>query len=161
MARSKEVSFGYIKSEGIDGACEAEVRRQLEQRDLELIWTKDVFMSYLNLREHQPILFDIRGDLNDIWKIQGAARLIGTTVRTMGVLGIEAIDGLMDVKMSIRDQFALPCEFDREKQMSYPNYMHAADYREQVEQDVKILVPEKLPIVQQYNGVNRLTKRVW
>jgi hypothetical protein len=118
-------------------------------------------MSYLNLREHQPILFDIRGDLNDIWKIQGAARLIGTTVRTMGVLGIEAIDRLMDVKLSIRDQFALPCEFDREKQMSYPNYMHAADDREQVEQDVKILVPEELPIVQQYNGVNRLTKRVW
>lgn len=112
--RSKEISFGYIKSEGIDGACEAEVRRQLEQQDLELIWTKDVFMSYLNLREHQPILFDIRGDLNDIWKIQGAARLIGTTVRTMGVLGIEAIDRLMDVKLSIRDQFALPCEFDRE-----------------------------------------------
>lgn len=41
--------------------------------------------------------------------IQGAARLIDTTVRTMGVLGIEAIDGLMDVKLSIRDQFALPC----------------------------------------------------
>ena len=161
MVRSKEVSFGYIKSEGIDGACEAEVRRQLEQQDLELIWTKDVFMSYLNLRERQPILFDIRGDLNDIWKIQGAARLIGTTVRTMGVLGIEAIDRLMDVKLSIRDQFALPCEFDREKQMSYPNYMHAADDREQVEQDVKILVPEELPIVQQYNGVDRLTKRVW
>lgn len=161
MTRSREISFGYIKPEGVDGACEAEVRRQLGQRDLELIWTKDVFMSYLKLREHQPILFDIRGDLNDIWKIQGAARLIGTTVRTIGVLGAEAIAGLKEVKLSIRDQFALPCEFDREKQMSYPNYMHAADDREQVEQDVKILVPEKLPIVQQYNGVNQLTKRVW
>lgn len=158
---SKEVSFGYIKAEGIDGECEFEVRRQLEQRDLELLWTRDVFMGYLQLREHQPILFDLKGDLNDIWKIQGAARLIGSTVRTMGVLGVDAIEGLLDVKLAIRDQFALPCEFDREKQTSYPNYMHAADDREQVEQDVKILVADKLPIVQSYNGINRLTKRIW
>lgn len=158
---NKELSFGYVKSEGIDGPCEAEVRKQIEQHDLELLWTKDVFMDYLRLREHQPILFDIKGDLNDIWKIQGAARLIGTTVRTLGVIGIDAVDALMDVKMSIRDQFALPCEFDREKQVSYPNYMHAADDMEQVEQDIKILIPEKLPLAHQYNGVHKLTKRVW
>ena len=72
-------------------------------------------MDYLRLREHQPILFDIKGDLNDIWKIQGAARLIGTTVRTFGVIGVDAVDALMDVKMAIRDRFAVPCEFDREK----------------------------------------------
>lgn len=158
---NKELSFGYVKSEGIDGPCEAEIRKQIERHDLELLWTKDVFMDYLRLREHQPILFDIKGDLNDIWKIQGAARLIGTTVRTLGVVGIDAVDALMDVKMTIRDRFALPCEFDREKQVSYPNYMHAADDMEQVEQDIKILIPEKLPLVHQYNGVHKLTKRVW
>lgn len=158
---NKELSFGYVKSEGIDGPCEAEVRRQIEQHDLELLWTRDVFMDYLRLREHQPILFDIKGDINDIWKIQGAARLIGTTVRTLGVVGVDAVDALMDVKMTIRDQFALPCEFDRERQVSYPNYMHAADDMEQVEQDIKILIPEKLPLARQYNGVHKLTKRVW
>ena len=89
---NKELSFGYIKSEGIGGPCEVEVRRQIEQHDLELLWAKDVFMDYLRLREHQPILFDIKGDLNDIWKIQGAARLIGTTVRTFGVIGVDAVD---------------------------------------------------------------------
>jgi len=158
---NKELSFGYVKSEGIDGPCEAEIRKQIERHDLELLWTKDVFMDYLRLREHQPILFDIKGDLNDIWKIQGAARLIGTTVRTLGVVGVDAVDALMDVKMTIRDRFALPCEFDREKQVSYPNYMHAADDMEQVEQDIKILIPEKLPLAHQYNGVHKLTKRVW
>ncbi len=158
---NKELSFGYVKSEGIDGPCEAEVRRQIEQHDLELLWTRDVFMDYLRLREHQPILFDIKGDINDIWKIQGAARLIGTTVRTLGVVGVDAVDALMDVKMTIRDQFAVPCEFDRERQVSYPNYMHAADDMEQVEQDIKILIPEKLPLARQYNGVHKLTKRVW
>ena len=134
---NKELSFGYVKSEGIDGPCEAEVRRQIEQHDLELLWTRDVFMDYLRLREHQPILFDIKGDINDIWQIQGAARLIGTTVRTLGVVGVDAVDALMDVKMTIRDQFAVPCEFDRERQVSYPNYMHAADDMEQVEQDIQ------------------------
>ena len=158
---NKELSFGYVKSEGIDGPCEAEIRKQIERHDLELLWTKDVFMDYLRLREHQPILFDIKGDLNDIWKIQGAARLIGTTVRTLGVVGVDAVDALMDVKMTIRDRFALPCEFDREKQVSYPNYTHAADDMEQVEQDIKILIPEKLPLAHQYNGVHKLTKRVW
>ena len=158
---NKELSFGYVKSEGIDGPCEAEVRRQIEQHDLELLWTRDVFMDYLRLREHQPILFDIKGDINDIWKIQGAARLIGTTVRTLGVVGVDAVDALMDVKMTIRDQFAVPCEFDRERQVSYPNYMHAADDMEQVEQDINILIPEKLPLARQYNGVHKLTKRVW
>ena len=158
---NKELSFGYVKSEGIDGPCEAEVRRQIEQHDLELLWTRGVFMDYLRLREHQPILFDIKGDINDIWKIQGAARLIGTTVRTLGVVGVDAVDALMDVKMTIRDQFAVPCEFDRERQVSYPNYMHAADDMEQVEQDIKILIPEKLPLARQYNGVHKLTKRVW
>lgn len=158
---NKELSFGYVKSEGIDGPCEAEIRKQIERHDLELLWTKDVFMDYLRLREHQPILFDIKGDLNDIWKIQGAARLIGTTVRTLGVVGVDAVDALMDVKMTIRDRFALPCEFDREKQVSYPNYMHAADDMEQVEQDIKILIPEKLPLAHQYNGVHKLTKQVW
>ncbi len=158
---NKELSFGYIKSEGIGGPCEVEVCRQIEQRDLELLWIKDVFMDYLSLREHQPILFDIKGDLSDIWKIQGAARLIGTTVRTFGVIGVDAVDALMDVKMSIRDRFAVPCEFDREKQMSYPNYMHAADDMEQVEQDIKILIPEKLPLARQYNGIHKLTKQIW
>ncbi len=158
---SKELSFGYIKSEGIDNACEAEVRQQIKLHDLELLWTRDIFMDYLRLREHQPILFDIKGDLNDIWKIQGAARLIGTTVRTIGVVGVEAVNALMDIKLSIRNEFALPCEFDRERQISYPNYMHAADNMEQVEQDVKILIPEKLPLVHQYNGVHKLTKQVW
>ena len=118
-------------------------------------------MDYLRLREHQPILFDIKGDLSDIWKIQGAARLIGTTVRTFGVIGVDAVDALMDVKMSIRDRFAVPCEFDREKQMSYPNYMHAANDMEQVEQDIKILIPEKLPLARQYNGIHKLTKQIW
>lgn len=70
--RSEEISFGYIKSEGIDGSCEAEVRRQLEKRGLELLWVKDVFMDYLSLREHQPVLFDIKGDLNDIRTIAEA-----------------------------------------------------------------------------------------
>lgn len=48
-------------------------------------------------------------------------------MRTFGVIGVDVVDDLMDVRMSIRDRFAVPCEFDREKQMSYPNYMHAAD----------------------------------
>ena len=158
---NKELSFGYVKSEGIDGPCEAEVCKRIERHGLELLWIKDVFMDYLRLREHQPILFDIKGDLNDIWKIQGAARLIGTTVRTLGVVGVDAVDALMDIKMTIRDRFALPCEFDREKQVSYPNYMHAADDMEQVEQDIKILIPEKLLLAHQYDGVHKLTKRVW
>lgn len=157
----KEIGFGYIKQEGIAGPCEEEVYRQLERRDMEILWVKDVFMDYLKLREHQPILFDLRGDLNDIWKIQGAARLIGTTVRTVGILGPNAISELFDIKLSIRGQFALPCEFDRERQMSYPNYMHAADNREQVQQDIKVLVPEELAAVQQCNGVHPLTKGVW
>ena len=98
---SKELSFGYIKSEGIDNACETEVRQQIKLHDLELLWTRDVFMDYLRLREHQPILFDIKGDLNDIWKIQGAARLIGTTVRTIGVVGVEAVNALMDINLFV------------------------------------------------------------
>lgn len=58
-------------------------------------------------------------------------------MRTLGVVGVDAVDALMDVKMTIRDQFAVPCEFDRERQVSYPNYMHAADDMEQVEQDIQ------------------------
>ena len=37
---NKELSFGYIKSESIGGPCEVEVRRQIEQHDLELLWAK-------------------------------------------------------------------------------------------------------------------------
>ncbi len=77
------------------------------------------------------------------------------------MIGVDAVDTLMDVKMAIRDRFAVPCEFDREKQMSYPNYMHAADDMEQVEQDIKILIPEKLPLARQYNGTHKLTKQIW
>lgn len=33
---SHEVSFAYIKSEGIDTTCEADVYRELAERDLEI-----------------------------------------------------------------------------------------------------------------------------
>lgn len=156
-----EVSFAYIKSEGIDGPCEAEVYDELQQRNLELIQTKDLFIGYLKLREHQPILFDLKGDLNDIWKIQGAARLIGTTVRSLLVEGDDAIHECFEAKMSIRNKYALPREFDRENQISYPNYMHAGDNKSQVEHDVAVLLPESLELVQKLNGINPIKEKVW
>lgn len=75
-----EVSFAYIKSEGISNTCEEDVYQELSERNLDIVQVKDIFINYLKLRRHQPILFDIKGDSNDIWKIQGSARLIGTTV---------------------------------------------------------------------------------
>lgn len=156
-----EISFSYIKAEGIDGSCEKDVFDEIDRRNLELIQVKDVFMGYLKLREHQPILFDIKGDLNDIWKIQGAGRLIGSTVRTILTQGDDAISQMFDVKMDIRDRYALPREFDRESEMSYPNYMHAADNRAQVENDVRVLLPDNLELVQGVNGINPIRQSIW
>lgn len=59
-------------------------------------------MNYIKLIEHQPILFDLKGDLNDIRKIQGTGRLIGTTVRSLLVLGEDAIQQSFDTKLNIR-----------------------------------------------------------
>ncbi len=42
---SHEVSFAYIKSEGIDTTCEADVYRELAERDLEIVQIKDIFMN--------------------------------------------------------------------------------------------------------------------
>lgn len=158
---SHEISFAYIKSEGIDTTCEADVYHELAERELEIVQIKDMFMSYIKLREHQPILFDIKGDLNDIWKIQGAARLIGTTVRTLLIQGDGAIQQTFDTKLKIREKYALPKEFDREKEMSYPNYMHAADNKAQVQNDVKVLLPQDLSLVQQVNGDHPMTTKIW
>lgn len=156
-----EVSFLYVKSEGMDGPCEVDVMAGLDERSLEIIHLKDVFMNYIKLREHQPILFDIVGDLNDIWKVQGAARLMGTTVRTMVVGGDQAIEKTADLKAAIRSKYALPCEFDREREMSFPNFVHAADNRPQVDHDIKILVPEQLEFVRSVNGVHEMVDRIW
>lgn len=60
---SHEVSFAYIKSEGIDTTCEADVYRELAERGLEIVQIKDAFMNYIKLREHQPILFESRATL--------------------------------------------------------------------------------------------------
>ena len=108
---SREVSFAYIKSEGVATTCEYDIYREFAERDITIIKVEDIFMSYIKLRKHQPILFDIRGELNDIWKIQGAARLIGTTVRTLLVEGNDAIKQTFDTKLCIRRKYALPCEF--------------------------------------------------
>jgi len=156
-----EISFVYVKSEGIDTTCEQDVYDALAARELEIVQVKDVFMHYIKLREHQPILFDLKGDLNDIWKIQGASRLIGSTVRTLLVQGQDAIQQSFDTKLDIRKKYALPKEFDREKEMSYPNYMHAADNKSQVQNDVKILLPDRLAQVQAINGDHQLTSEVW
>lgn len=156
-----EISFAYIKSEGIDTTCEQDVYNELEQRELELLQIKDVFVQYIMLREHQPILFDLKGDLNDIWKIQGAARLIGTEVRTLLVTGDDAIEKTFDAKINIRNKYALPCEFDRENEMSYPNYMHAADNKAQVQNDVKVLLPASLDLVQSVNGDHQMNVPIW
>lgn len=158
---SHEVGFVYIKSEGLETTCESDVYQELADRGLEIVQAKDIFMSYIKLREHQPILFDIKGDLNDIWKIQGAARLIGTTVRSLLVAGNDAIQQSFDTKLHIRNRYALPREFDREKEMSYPNYIHAADNRAQVQNDIKVLLPESLEFVQEVNGDHQITTRVW
>lgn len=144
---AKEVSFAYIKSEGVATTCEDDVYCELNERNLEIIQVKDIFMNYIKLREHQPILFDIKGDLNDIWKIQGAARLIGTTVRTLLVEGDDAIKQTFDAKLKIRQKYALPCEFDRENEMSYPNYLHASDNKAQAQHDVRVLLPDSLPLI--------------
>ena len=156
-----QLSFGYIKAEGIGTQCELETRELIHFNELEIIHEQDVFMSYILLREHQPILFDLKGDLNDIWKIQGAARLIGSTVRTFMVFGEDAIIKLYAIKLAIRKKYAVPCEFDRQKGMSYPNFIHAADDYEQVEQDIRVLVPSKLSSCQTINGRHPITKRVW
>jgi hypothetical protein len=156
-----ELGFAYIKSEGIGGECEEEVYDELAKNDLEIVYIKDLFVSYLKLRQHQPILFDIKGDLNDIWKIQGAARLIGSTVRSMLILGDDSIDKTFAIKQDIRKRYVLPCEFDRENEMSYPNFMHAADNRAQVENDVRVLIPDKLEYLRAVNGINEIDEQVW
>lgn len=158
---AKELGFSYIKSEGIGGQCEKEIYDEFDKHDLVIVHIKDLFVSYLKLREHQPILFDIKGDLNDIWKIQGAARLIGSTVRSMLVLGEDSIEKTFDIKQHIRKRYALPCEFDRENEMSYPNFMHAADNKAQVENDVRVLIPEKLEYLRTVNGVHEINEKVW
>jgi len=158
---SQEISFVYVKSEGVDTTCEQDIFDALDARALEVLQVKDIFMNYIKLREHQPILFDLRGDLNDVWKIQGAARLIGTNVRSLLVQGEDAIRQSFDVKLAIRKKYALPREFDREKEMSYPNYMHAADNKSQVQNDVKVLLPGNLAQVQAINGDHQLTAKVW
>lgn len=58
---NKELSFGYVKSEGIDGPCEAEVRRQIEQHDLELLWTRDVFMDYYGFASTNRYCLTLKG----------------------------------------------------------------------------------------------------
>ena len=156
-----QLSFGYIKSEGIGTACEQDTYDLIAEQNLIITYQEDVFMRYILLREHQPILFDLKGDLNDIWKIQGAARLIGTTVRTFIVVGDRAIPKLHRIKLTIREKYALPCEFDREHEMSYPNFIHASDDYAQVESDIRALLPKKLSLCQHFNGVHRNTKPVW
>ena len=156
-----ELGFSYIKSEGIGGECEEEVYDEFEKNDLEIVYARDLFVNYLKLRKHQPILFDIKGDLNDIWKIQGAARLIGSTVRSMLILGDDSIEKTFDIKQRIRKKYAVPCEFDRENETSYPNFMHAADNRAQVENDVRVLIPDKLEYLRSVNGMHEIDQEIW
>ena len=159
--KKNQLSFGYIKTEGIGTQCEFDTYELIRASKLQVIHQEDVFMHYIMLREHQPILFDLKGDLNDIWKIQGAGRLIGTTVRAFIVTGEDAIQKLYSIKLQIRAKYAVPCEFDRPKEMSYPNYIHAADNYEQVEQDIRVLIPSKLKLCQATNGIHPISKRVW
>lgn len=156
-----QLSFGYIKTEGIGTQCELDVYELIRDYGLQVVYTEDVFMHYIMLREHQPILFDLKGDLNDIWKIQGAGRLIGTTVRTFIVSGEDAIQRLHSIKLQIRRKYAIPCEFDRLREMSYPNFMHAADNYEQVEQDIRVLIPSQLKLCQEVNGVHAISQKTW
>lgn len=158
---SVELSFAYIKSEGIDTTCEEDVYKELENRQLEVVQAKDLFMGYMNLRKHQPILFDIKGDMNDIWKIQGAARMIGTTIHSLLVQGEDAIQQCFDTKVDIRNKYALPREFDREKEVSYPNYIHASDNKAQVQHDIDILIPEHSAFVREVNGEHAMMASVW
>lgn len=58
----KQLSFGYIKAEGIGTQCELDVFHLIHTHGLHVIHEEDVFMHYIMLREHQPILFDLRGD---------------------------------------------------------------------------------------------------
>ena len=159
--KAEQLSFGYIKAEGINNKCEREVRRKIKDEGLKIVFEKDVVIKYGDLRKHQPILFDLKNDINDIWKIQGAARLIGSTVRCFIVSGEDAINKLHKIKLEIRKKYALPCEFDRENQKSYPNYMHASDDKEQVEQDIRILLPEMLQYCIEVNGEHITTKTIW
>ena len=45
--------------------------------------------------------------------------------------------------------------------MSYPNYMHAADNKAQVQNDVKVLLPQDLETIQRINGDHPMTATVW
>jgi hypothetical protein len=157
----KEISFAYIKSEGIGTECEEEVYKLIDDQGLDILWVTDVFMHYMELRAHQPILFDLKGDLDDIWKIQGAARMIGKPVRTLTMLGEDAISRTFDIKTQIRREYALPCEFDRTHEISYPNYMHAADNLAQVENDVRVLLPDRLVFLRSINGEHPIEEAIW
>lgn len=157
----KQLSFGYIKAEGIGTQCELDTYALIHSHGLKIIHQEDVFMHYATLREHQPILFDLKGDLNDIWKIQGAGRLIGSTIRAFIVSGENAIKKLYDIKLEIRQKYALPREFDRDNEISYPNYIHAGDNYEQVEQDIRVLIPSKLKLCQEVNGIHPISVKTW
>lgn len=87
--------------------------------------------------------------------------MIGTTARTLLIEGDDAIQHTFDTKLKIREKYALPREFDREKEMSYPNYMHAADNKAQVQNDVKILLPQNLGLIQRVNGDHPMPQKIW
>lgn len=159
--KEKQLSFGYIKTEGIGNNCEKDVKEKIAQADLKVVLERDILVDYFSLRKHQPILFDLDGGLDDVWKIQGAARLIGSTVRGIVVVGEDAIAKLFRIKLEIRRKYALPCEFDRILGVSYPNFMHAADNKEQVEQDIRVLVPDLLQFCIETNGSHQIKDRVW
>lgn len=161
IEKKQELSFGYIKAEGIGNKCEQRFRQLVAQKGLMIILERNVFMSYEKIKLHQPILFFLDGSKNDIWKIQSAGRMIGSIVKTFIVSGVNAISDMTDIRNRIRAEFAIPCEFDAEHERSYPNFMHAPDDFEQVEQDIRILLPDMLNFCIQTNGSHLIQKSIW
>ncbi len=60
----KQLSFGNIKTEGIGTQCEFDVFHLVHACGLYIIHEEDVLMHCIMLREHQPILFDLKGESN-------------------------------------------------------------------------------------------------
>lgn len=78
----------------------------------------------------------------------------------MLIEGDDAIQQTFNVKASIRRRY-VPTDFDREAEMSYPNFMHAADNKAQVQNDVQVLLPESLEFIPNINGDHPMTEQIW
>jgi hypothetical protein len=144
--RERQCSLLYIKEESVGGECEKDIRYCLSANGLDVILEKSTIISKGALRSHQPCLYEYTNEKDEAWKSQVRKRMENSKVKVMLVGGTGAIKKVCEIKKIIREIYC-PIEFDEETQTAFPNCMHSPKNNEELLEDVKIFVPEKLRLV--------------